>query len=356
MLLADLGAEGIRVERTTEPPHNIAPERDFLLRGRKSICLDLKTDAGQEAALRLAAEADILLEGYRPGVMERLGLGPDVCLGRSPRLIYGRMTGWGQTGPLAHTAGHDINYIALAGVLAHMGRQGEKPNLPLNLVGDFGGGGLMLAFGVLAALLERQSSGRGQVVDSAIVDGAAILMGTFYAARNNGSFDLARGTDILSGASPFYDVYETADGKFISIGAGEPKFYTQLLKILNLENRRLPDQYDRSKWDDLKACFEDVFRSKTRDEWCALMEGTDVCFSPVLDIDEAPQHPHNRDRQTFICVGGDIQPAPAPRFSRTGLDLPLPGNRCEPQSDSALLNWGFGDSEIELLRDVGALR
>ena len=357
MLLADLGAEVIRVDRvsTVQAGPGEMTRADHMGRGRRSLAVDLKTPGGVEAVLRLAATADALFEPFRPGVAERLGIGPDVCLARNPKLVYGRMTGWGQEGPYAQMAGHDINYIALAGALAPIGRKGQGPIPPLNLVGDYGGGGMLLAFGLLAALLETQRSGKGQVVDAAMVDGAAILMTVFYGLYAAGNWSLERGTNMLDTGAHFYDVYETADGEYVSIGSIEPQFYAELLRLTGLEKESLPDQMDRSGWSALKEKMAAIFRTKSRDEWCAIMEGSDVCFAPVLSLAEAPEHPHNQQRSLFVEVGGLRQPAPAPRFSRTANAAPLPPPRAGGQTDEILRAAGFSQAEIQSLRGDGAV-
>jgi alpha-methylacyl-CoA racemase len=317
--------------------------------------VNLKNPAGAEALLELVEQADALLEGFRPGVMEQLGLGPEVCLARNPRLVYGRMTGWGQTGPMAHAAGHDINYIALAGTLHGIGRAGEKPLPPLNLVGDFGGGGMLLAFGIVAALFERSRSGLGQVVDAAMVDGAALLMTMMHGFRHAGLWRDERGTNLLDTGSHFYDTYETADGKFISVGSIEPQFYAELLRLTGLEGEDLPRQMDRSAWGSLAGRLTEIFKSKTRDEWCEIMEGTDVCFAPVLSMGEAYQHPHNVARGTFVEVAGKLQPGPAPRFSRTPAEISRPPSHAGQHTDEALADWGFSREDISLLREKKAI-
>ena len=357
MMLADMGAEVVRVDRTQNVPvvHPRAPQFDVLSRGRKSIAVDLKRPEAIEAVLRLAERADALIEGFRPGVMERLGLSPEVCLGRNPRLIFGRMTGWGQEGPLARAAGHDINYIALAGALAPIGRRGEAPLPPLNLVGDFGGGGMLLAFGVVCALVERQRSGKGQVVDAAIVDGAAILMSLFWGMRKAGFWSDERGANLIDTGAHFYEVYETSDGKYVSIGSIEPQFYAELLRLTGLDHADLPKQMDRARWPELKERLRAVFRTRTRDEWCILMEGTDVCFAPVLGLGEAPLHPHNRERGTFVEVAGTLQPRPAPRFSRTQPETPRPPAHAGQQTVEVLTDWGFSAEEIRKLRETKAI-
>jgi alpha-methylacyl-CoA racemase len=356
MVLADLGADVLRIDRSAA----VRPERDerarfdVLARGRKSLGLDLKHPDGAAALLRMVERADVLTEGFRPGVMERLGLGPEVCLAKNPRLVYGRMTGWGQEGPMAQAAGHDINYIALAGCLAHLGRQGEAPLPPLNLVGDFGGGGMLLALGIVAALVERATSGEGQVVDAAMVDGAALLMAFIHGFYSLGGWG-ERGTNLLDTGAHFYEAYETKDGKYVSIGSIEPQFYAQLVKLAGLEGEKLPAQMDRTQWPAMKQRLAAIFRMKTRDEWCRIMEGTDVCFAPVLTIAEAYQHPHNLARGTFVEVGGVTQPGPAPRFSRTRSEIARPPPAAGEHTDEALREWGFSSSEIAALRDAKAV-
>ncbi len=313
MVLADLGAEVLRI---TRPGVAVNPN-DVTTRSRRAVALDLRDAAGTQAALSLVSHADVLIEGFRPGVMERLGLGPDVCLERNPRLVYGRMTGWGQHGPLSHAAGHDINYIAISGALHAIGRSGEAPVPPLNYVGDFGGGGMLLAVGVLAALHEVRASGRGQVVDAAMTDGAALLSAFMYGFKAEGRWSNQRGENMLDGGAHFYDTYACADGKFVAVGAIEPQFYAELRERCGIADPLFDGQMDAARWPLLKLKLADVFRTRTRDEWCRLLEGTDACFAPVLDWDEAPEHAHNRARGTFVSPGGVMQPAPAPRFSRT---------------------------------------
>jgi alpha-methylacyl-CoA racemase len=357
LLLADMGADVLRVDRAEEVPGAppAKPPLDLLGRGRRSVGIDLKHREGVELALRLVERSDALIEGYRPGVMERLGLGPEPCLQRNPRLVYGRMTGWGQSGPLAHAAGHDINYIALAGALHAMGRAGEPPAVPLNLVGDFGGGGMLLALGVVAALLERQSSGRGQIVDAAMVDGTALLMTLFYGLRAAGAWRDERGTNALDGGAHYYEVYETRDGRHVAVGALEPRFYADLLRRIGLAEPGLPRQQDRREWPQMKERLRALFLQKTRDEWCALLEGSDACFAPVLSMAEAPDHPHNRERQTFAQVAGVVQPGPAPRFSRTASAIARPPPHPGQHTDEALADWGLSGSELERLRACGAI-
>ena len=359
MMLADMGAEVIRVERV-QAVRGPAPDTahwDVLLRGRRNIALDLKNPDGVATLLDLVEKADGLIEGFRPGVMERLGIGPAECHARNPKLVYGRMTGWGQDGPYAQAAGHDINYIALAGSLAHFGRGGQTPVPPLNMVGDFGGGGMFLAFGVVCALLEAQRSGQGQVVDTAMVDGAATLMSMFWAMRTIGMFDEnAPGTNLLDTGAHFYDVYECADGKHISLGSIEPQFYAELMRLTGLAgDAEFAQQMGKSQWPHLKDRLRDVMLGKTRDEWCALMEHTDVCFAPVLTMSEAAQHPHNVARGTFVEVAGATQPAPAPRFSRTVAEVDSPPAHAGQHSRSILADWGFDSARIESLVAGGAV-
>jgi alpha-methylacyl-CoA racemase len=357
MMLSDLGAEVLRVDRaeSAKLPRRPGPNLDFLARGRRSVGVDLKSQAGVEVVLRLVEKADALIEGFRPGVMERLGLGPDVCLARNPRLVYGRMTGWGQDGPLAKAAGHDLNYIALSGALHAIGRPDSPPPPPLNLVGDFGGGGLLLAYGIACALVERSRSGKGQVVDAAMVDGASALMAIIYGAHASGWWRDERQANMLDGGAHFYDCYETKDGKYVSIGSIEPQFYAKLLELTGLAGEALPQQMDRAGWQPMKKRFAEIFRSKTRDEWCRIMEGTDVCFAPVLSLAEAPEHPHIKARRTFVEVAGARQPAPAPRFSRTPGAIERPPANAGEHTEPALADWGFAAEEIAKLREAGAI-
>jgi alpha-methylacyl-CoA racemase len=319
------------------------------------VALDLKRPEATETVLRLIDRADALIEGFRPGVMERLGLGPDTCMVRNPRLVYGRMTGWGQEGPLAHAAGHDINYIALSGALYSIGRKGESPVPPLNLIGDFGGGALYLALGVVAGLLEAQKSGKGQVVDAAMVDGAASLMTAIYGMHGSGIWSDQRGENILDTGAHYYEVYETSDGKHVAIGSIETKFYEELLRLSGLKGEELPRQNDRTSWPKMKERLAALFRTKTRDEWCRVMEGSDICFAPVLSMNEAPRHPHNRYRNTFVEQDGVIQPAPAPRFSRTPSAIQRPPAKPGEHTNEALRDWGFSASDLERLRACGAI-
>jgi alpha-methylacyl-CoA racemase len=357
MMLSDMGAEVLRIDRAqnVRGADPSKPSLDLLNRGRRNVAVDLKQRAGVELVLRLIEKSDALIEGFRPGVMERLGLGPDICIARNPRLVYGRMTGWGQEGPLAQAAGHDINYIALAGALDPIGRRGEAPVPPLNLVGDFGGGGMLLAFGIACALVEARSSGKGQVVDAAMVDGAAVLMNIFHGMRQAGFWSEERGTNLLDTGAHFYDVYETKDGKYVSIGSIEPQFYAELLQKTGLEGVQLPHQMDRTKWAELKERLRGIFKTKTRDAWCEIMEGSDVCFAPVLSLWEAPEHPHIKARNTFVSVAGAQQAAPAPRFSRTPGEISRPPAHAGQHTDEALADWGISASEIAKLREAKAI-
>ena len=357
MMLSDMGAEVLRIDRAQNvgSGRGAPPPGDLLARNRRNVAVDLKNPEGVATVLELVAGADGLLEGFRPGVMERLGLGPDVCLERNPGLVYGRMTGWGQEGPMATAAGHDINYIALAGALDPIGRRGQAPVPPLNLVGDFGGGGMFLAFGMVCALVERARSGQGQVVDAAMVDGAAVLMTMMHAMRGWGAWNDERGTNILDTGAHFYDVYETADGRYVSIGSIEPQFYKELLQKTGLEGEDLPHQMDRNHWEPLKERLADVFRTKTRDEWCEIMEGSDVCFAPVLSMGEAPEHPHMKHRGTFREFEGVLQPAPAPRFSRSVAEITRREAAAGEHTDEALSDWGFSAERISKLRETGAI-
>ncbi len=323
MLLADMGARVVRIERPVVsggvPPSDVIGA-NVLNRGRRVVALDLKQPAAVAAVLDLVEQSDALIEGFRPGVMERLGLGPDVCLARNPRLVYGRMTGWGQDGPLANSVGHDINYIALSGALHAIGQQ-DAPSIPLNLIGDFGGGGMLLAFGVVCALLEARTSQQGQVVDAAMSDGAALLMTMIYQLKALGGWKNARASNVLDGAAHFYTTYACADGKHIAVGAIEPRFYIALCERCGISDPLFTQQWNTQQWAEQKAHLAELFAQKTRDEWCVLLEGSDACVTPVLDLDEAPLHPHNQARKTFVAHAGMLQPAPAPRFSRTPATL-----------------------------------
>ena len=338
MLLADMGADVVCVERATSP---LDPATDVTRRGKRSIVLDLKQTDDRQTLLRLVEQADALFEGFRPGVMEKLGLGPDECLVRNPRLVYGRMTGWGQAGPLADAAGHDINYISLTGALHATGPRGGQPVPPVPPTGDFGGGAMFLAFGLVCALLEAQNSGRGQVIDTAMTDGSALLMALIHSLDASGNWVQQRGSNLLDGGAPFYNVYETRDGKYISLGALEPQFYAQLLDMVGLSPEEFGDQMDQSRWPEQRQKLQALFKTRTQSEWCALMEGTDVCFAPVLDHREAPLHPHNRARVTYIEVGGTLQPAPAPRFSRTVPEVRHPPHLPGADAQEILESWGL---------------
>ncbi len=357
MMLADQGAEVIRIHskgsRGTLPIQGTP--NDVLARGRKSMAIDLKKPGAKETVLHLIGQADALIEGFRPGVMERLGLGPDVCLAANPKLVFGRMTGWGQTGPLAHAAGHDLNYIALSGALQAIGPKDGKPVVPLNLIGDFGGGGLLLAFGMLAALLEARQSGKGQVVDAAMTDGAALLSAMFYGFKASGFWSNKRSSNLLDGAAHFYDTYECADGKYVAIGSIEPQFYALLLEKTGITDPAFQQQMNAKDWPNLKAKLAAVIKEKSRAEWCTIMEGTDICFAPVLDWDEAPQHPHNKARETFVEIGGVVQPAPAPRFSRTKPETPASPVKNDANTMEILTNWGIAAETISKLQESGAI-
>ncbi|MFL6656889.1 MAG: CaiB/BaiF CoA transferase family protein [Massilia sp.] len=360
MMLADMGAEVIRIDRKPVPGQPnpfpmLGTKFDVMARGRRSLALDLKHPAARDTVLRLVEKSDIFIEGFRPGVMERLGLGPDACQARNAALVYGRITGWGQQGPLAQAAGHDINYIALTGMLHAMGRADTPPVPPLNLVGDFGGGAMMLAFGVVCAVLEARQSGKGQVVDAAMTDGAALLGAMMYGFRAYGSWRDQRGANMLDGGAHFYATYACADGKFISIGAIEPQFYALLLKLTDTQDAAFDRQMDQAQWPALTERFAAVFRTRTRDAWCQLLEGTDVCFAPVLDMGEAPQHPHNIARGTFVEVDGVIQPGPAPRFSRTAPEAGGAAATPGEHSVQVLADWGWDDGEISTLAGQGVI-
>jgi len=359
MLLADMGADVVRIDRP-EAPADLGPKReagakrvDVTGRGRRSVTLDLKQPEAREAALELIARADVVVEGFRPGTMERLGLGPDVALARNPKLVYARMTGWGQTGPMADRAGHDLNYIALSGVLSGIGRAGEAPVPPLNLVGDYGGGGMLLALGVVAALLNVQRGGKGQVVDAAMTEGAAQLGAVIWGLLASGSWREERQANILDGGAPWYDSYRTRDGKYMSIGPVEGRFYAELLTRLGLDAATLPAQYDRKGWPALRSAFDEVFATRTRDEWCAVFEGSDACVAPVLGFGEAPDHPHNRARGSFVEVDGVVQPAPAPRFLGTPSEIRGPAPQRGQHGVAALRDWGFDADAIARLKALG---
>jgi alpha-methylacyl-CoA racemase len=358
MVLADLGAEILRIEQLAAVPGELPPGSywDVLQRNKQSVAIDLKSPAGVALVLELVEQADALVEGFRPGVTERLGVGPQECLARNPRLVYGRVTGWGQDGPLAERAGHDIDYIAIAGALEPIGRSGERPVVPLNLVGDFGGGGMLLAVGVLSGLLSAARTGHGQVVDAAMVDGAALLMSMTWALRGLGLWRDERGTNLLDGGAPFYDVYECADARMIAVGAIEPRFYGELLAVMGLEADELPPQMDRERWPEVKARFAEIFRRRTRDEWATQAEGTDSCIAPVLTMAEAAEHPHNVSRETFVKADGVIQPGPAPRFGRTPPEPPQAPRWPGQGGVQALADWGLDPDHLARLGHAGVLR
>jgi alpha-methylacyl-CoA racemase len=350
MILADFGADVVRVDRVG------AGSMDQLARGKRSVAVNLKSPDGVETVLRLAATADVLLEPFRPGVMERLGLGPELACARNPRLVYARLTGFGQDGPYASMAGHDINYIAISGALSLLGRAGEKPLPPVNLLGDFAGGGMLCALGIALALLERAHSGRGQIVDAAMVDGAAYLSTFVYKFRNAGMWRDERGTNMLDTGAPFYDTYRTKDGEFMSVGAIEPQFYAALLKGLGLDAAAMPHQMDQSKWKETAARFSQLFAAKTRAEWCAVFDGTDACVAPILHLDEAGAHPHNRARTLLIPDHqGKLEPAPAPRLSRTPGDGSRPLPQVGDHTRAVLGEFGFAEAEITHLMETGAI-
>lgn len=357
MLLADMGAEVIRIDRTVDGGLGIALDRKYrvLDRSRSSVAVDLKKPEGVETVLKLIAHADALIEGFRPGVMERLGLGPEKCMEVNPKLVFGRVTGWGQYGALAKSAGHDINYISLVGACHSIGHDGEPPVPPLNLIGDFGGGGMLLAVGVLAAILESKTSGQGQVVDAAMTDGTATLMAALYGLHAAGIWSDSRQNNILDGGAHFYNTYETKDKKYISIASIEHKFYEILKELIGFEDHRNSAHKNKESWPDSKKQLTEIFRQKTRDEWCKLLEGTDVCYAPVLNLREAPEHPHNKDRQTFTEVEGVIQPSPSPRFSRTPSTIQSPPSENGENTDQVLKAWGFTNDDISKLKDKGAI-
>ena len=353
MVLADLGAEVIRVDRASAK--GTGSRQEASNRGKKSIAVDLKSKEGVEVVLKLVQEADAIFEGFRPGVMERLGLGPEECMELNESLVYGRMTGWGQDGPLANAAGHDINYISLSGALAAIGRPGSPPVPPLNLIGDFGGGGMLLALGLVSALLESKQSGKGQVVDAAMTDGSALLMTMIYTMQSSGFWKDSMGSNMLDGGAHFYDTYECSDGKFISLGSIEPQFYKLLCDLAGFDNNLSSDQMSRDGWPEKKKAVKEIILTKTREEWCQIMEGTDVCFAPVLNMEEAPNHPHNKARQTFIELEGATQPAPAPRFSRTNPEVQSSPSLVGEHTDEILQSLNLGADEIEKLKTSGSV-
>ena len=339
MILGDLGADVVRIERPNRGGGVPAGDRDSMLRNRRSVAADLKSDEGRELVLRLISKADVLIEGYRPGVTERLGLGPDDCAKVNDKLIYARMTGWGQDGPRALQAGHDINYISLNGLLHAVGRKGERPVPPLNLAGDFGGGSMFLLVGILAALFERQTSGKGQVIDAAMVDGSSVLMQMMWGFRANGMWSDERGTNMLDTGAPYYDTYETADGKYMAVGAIEPQFYAELLKGLGLDSADLPGQNDIARWPELRETFTKAFVAHDRDHWAEVFNGTDACATPVLSFAEVLTEPHIAERDTFYDDAGNLQPMPAPRFSRSTLAQPTPPGERGADTDAVLRDW-----------------
>ena len=360
MMLADMGAEVILIERKADPVNRTGmlenANAKIMNRGKKSIAIDLKAQGAIDIMLRLLRDADGLIEAFRPGVMERLGLGPNACLDANPRLAYGRMTGWGQDGPLSQAAGHDINYVALSGALWYGGRADSPPTVPPTLVGDIAGGSMLLAVGMLAAMLNAQSTGKGQVVDAAISDGSAAATSLLYALFQNGQWSPQRQDNPLDGASHWYDTYETGDGKYVSVGSIEPQFYALLLEKLGLaDDPDFADQYDKQRWPELKRRFAELFRAKTRAEWCDLMEGTDICFAPVLDFDDAPEHPHNLARGTFTEVAGVKQPAPAPRFSETRSEIASAPPDLGQDTDSVLAAAGYSEAQLANLRGQGVI-
>lgn len=353
MMLADMGAEVIRIDRLAHKGQG--HKANVLNRNRKSLAMDLKNPRALKSVLKLINEADVLIEGFRPGVMERLGLGPDICLENNPKLVYGRMTGWGQDGPLAQVAGHDINYISIAGALGAMGYADRPPAPPLNLVGDFGGGAMYLLTGILAALLERNASGEGQVIDAAMTDGTASLLTPFYGLMAMNQWGTDRFSNRLDGGAYYYGSYECSDGKYISIGSLEPQFYALLIEKSGIVDESFNEQLDQAAWPAKREKLVELFKTKSREEWCQIMEGTDVCFAPVLDLAEAPQHPHNQARKTFVDFEGVTQPAPAPRFSRTPSTIQSSAAIAGEHSEEILADWGFSEKEINELKDVAAI-
>jgi alpha-methylacyl-CoA racemase len=354
MLLSDMGAEVVRIDRSGAVGRMTGTDR-VTGRGRRGIAVDLKNAQGVEAVLRMVERADAVIDPFRPGVVERLGLGPDVCLARNPRLVFGRMTGWGQEGPLAHAAGHDLNYIALAGALAHFGRAGGKPTPPINMIGDYGGGGMLLAFGLVCGILEARSSGAGQVIDAAMVDGAATLMAAIWGMKASGLWHEELGTNMLDTGAPYYDAYETKDGGFVSIGSIEPQFFAELLERTGFDGHDPQTRNDRTTWVAARPAYEEMFKSRTRDEWVDLLEGTDVCFAPVLPMSEAAEHPHIVARATIVEHDDMLQPAPSPRFSRTPGEIQGPSVVGGADTDATLADWGFTAAEIASLHDAQAI-
>ena len=354
MVLADLGAEVVRVDRSSGPGLSLVPYRkDILARGRRSVAVDLKAPGGADVVRRLADSADVFVEAFRPGVAERLGIGPDDLLARNPRLVYARMTGWGQDGPLAQRAGHDIDYASIVGAIGAIGEPGRKPVAPLNLVADFGGGSMFLVTGVLAALLERATSGRGQVVDVAMVDGVSTLLAMLHSHRASGIWQDQRGSNLLDGGAPFYDTYQCADGEWVAVGALERQFFAELARVLGEAtpgfSEQLPDQHDMARWPEMRALFERTFATRSRDEWAKLFDDVDACVAPILSAGEAPAHPHVAERQTLVDIDGLVQPAPAPRFSRTPGAISGPPRQPGEDTRETLRDWGFGTDELDRL-------
>jgi alpha-methylacyl-CoA racemase len=354
MVLSDLGAEVVRIDRSAAAGRMVGTDR-VTGRGRRTIAVDLKHADGVETVLRLVEGADAIVDPFRPGVVERLGIGPDECLARNPRIVFGRMTGWGQDGPLAQAAGHDINYISLAGALAHFGRAGGQPTPPINMIGDYGGGGMLLALGLVCGILEARSSGQGQVIDAAMVDGAATLMAAIWGMRASGLWLEDLGVNMLDTGAPYYDTYETKDGEFVSIGPIEPQFFDEFLERTGLQGQDPSTRSSRDTWVDAKPAYRELFLTKTRDEWVELLEGTDVCFAPVLRMSEAAQHPHITARGTIVEHDGTLQPAPSPRFSRTTPEIQGPAALGGAHTDATLADWGFTAAEIAKLHDAGAI-
>ena len=353
MMLSDMGAEVIRIDRLNQK--GTGHHANVLFRGRKSIAIDLKNPMGVETALTLIDEADVVIEGFRPGVMERLGLGPDVCMNRNQKIIYGRMTGWGQEGPLSQAAGHDINYISIAGALGSMGYPDRPPTPPLNLIGDFGGGAMYLLSGVLAALVERNTSGIGQIIDAAMTDGTASLLSGFFGMMEMDMWTTNRYKNRLDGGAFYYGSYECKDGKHISIGSLEPQFYSLLLEKCEITDPSFDEQLDQKSWPEKREKMEAVFKTKTRDEWSEIMEGTDVCFAPILNLEEAPDHPHNKTRKTYVDFEGVTQPAPAPRFSRTQGTIQSSAALIGENTNEILNSWGFSDDKVDNLKKEGVI-
>jgi alpha-methylacyl-CoA racemase len=349
-MMADMGADIIRIDRksTNGPKKNY--KFDVMNRNRRSVALDLKNPVGVNTVLRLIDKADALIEGYRPGVAERLGIGPEVCLGRNAKLVYGRITGWGQDGPLSHAAGHDINFIALSGALHAIGYRNQPPVPSLNMLGDFGGGGMMLAFGIACGIIEAQKSGRGQVIDASMLEGTALMMNLFFGLKAAGEWTDERENNLLDGGAHFYRCYETSDRKWVAIASIEPQFYDLLLKLTGISDTEFLDNMNKHKWPQLIEKLSDVFRAKSRDEWCDILEGSDVCFAPVLSLEEVPDHPHNKARGSFIEVDGIVQAAPAPKFSRTKPDFPKSPPLIGEHNETALKDWGFSKIEVDELK------